>query len=99
MQVAKYFSAGLAFGKVTSSFRKNPKDKELTYRILYEDGYGEVISALELGQHMAMFKLAMQVRQEREAKEREAKEGGGGAEESKENEPTPAADTAESAEN
>ena len=96
--MAKYFSAGLAFGKVTSSFRKNPKDKELTYRILYEDGYGEVISALELGQHMAMFKLAMQVRQEREAKEREAKEGGG-AEESKENEPTPAADTAESAEN
>ena len=92
--MAKYFSAGLAFGKVTSSFRKNPKDKELTYRILYEDGYGEVISALELGQQMAMFKLAMQVRQEREAKE-----GGGGAEESKENEPTPAADTAESAEN
>ena len=94
MQVAKYFSAGLAFGKVTSSFRKNPKDKELTYRILYEDGYGEVISALELGQQMAMFKLAMQVRQEREAKE-----GGGGTQESKENEPTPAADTAESAEN
>ena len=94
MQVAKYFSAGLAFGKVTSSFRKNPKDKELTYRILYEDGYGEVISALELGQHMAMFKLAMQVRQEREAKE-----GGCGTQESKENEPTPAADTAESAEN
>ena len=94
MQVAKYFSAGLAFGKVTSSFRKNPKDKELTYRILYEDGYGEEISALELGQQMAMFKLAMQVRQEREAKE-----GGGGTQESKENEPTPAADTAESAEN
>ena len=92
--MAKYFSAGLAFGKVTSSFRKNPKDKELTYRILYEDGYGEVISALELGQQMAMFKLAMQVRQEREAKE-----GGGGTQESKENEPTPAADTAESAEN
>ena len=92
--MAKYFSAGLAFGKVISSFRKNPKDKELTYRILYEDGYGEVISALELGQHMAMFKLAMQVRQEREAKE-----GGGGTQESKENEPTPAADTAESAEN
>jgi hypothetical protein len=94
LQVAKYFSAGLAFGKVTSSFRKNPKDKELTYRILYEDGYGEVISALELGQQMAMFKLAMEVRQEREAKE-----GGGGTQESKENEPTPAADTAESAEN
>ena len=94
MQVAKYFSAGLAFGKVTSSFRKNPKDKELTYRILYEDGYGEVISALELGQQMAMFKLAMEVRQEREAKE-----GGGGTQESKENEPTTAADTAESAEN
>ena len=92
--MAKYFSAGLAFGKVTSSFRKNPKDKELTYRILYEDGYGEVISALELGQQMAMFKLAMQVRQEREAKE-----GGGGTQESKENEPTTAADTAESAEN
>ena len=92
--MAKYFSAGLAFGKVTSSFRKNPKDKELTYRILYEDGYGEVISALELGQQMAMFKLAMQVRQEREAKE-----GGGGTQESKENEPTTAADTAEGAEN
>ena len=92
--MAKYFSAGLAFGKVTSSFRKNPKDKELTYRILYEDGYGEVISALELGQQMAMFKLAMEVRQEREAKE-----GGGGTQESKENEPTTAADTAESAEN
>ena len=94
MQVAKYFSAGLAFGKITSSFRKNPKDKELTYRILYEDGYGEVISALELGQQMAMFKLAMEVRQEREAKE-----GGGGTQESKENEPTTAADTAESTEN
>ena len=65
--------------------------------ILYEDGYGEVISALELGQQMAMFKLAEEVRQEREAKE--AKEGGGGTQESKENEPTTAADTAESAEN
>ena len=88
--MAKYFSAGLAFGKVTSSFRKNPKDKELTYRILYEDGYGEVISALELGQQMAMFKLAEEVRQEREQREGQA---------GKEKEPTTAADTAESAEN
>ena len=88
--MAKYFTTGIAFGKVTSSFRKNKTDKELTYRVLYEDAYGEEISALELGQHMAMFKLAMECRQEREAKE-------GGTQESKENddEPTTAAESAE----
>jgi hypothetical protein len=61
-KVAKYFSAGLATGTVMSSKRVKATAAELTYRVMFklDGGYTEDITALELGQAMAMYKLAKQ---------------------------------------
>ena len=61
-RVAKYFSAGLAVGTVMSSKLVKSKETDLTYRVMFklDGGYTEDITALELGQAMAMYKLAKQ---------------------------------------
>ena len=52
------FTEGLFSGTVTYARAAEGKGKGLEYRVLFSDGYTEWLSDLELGQGMAMYKIA-----------------------------------------